>query len=143
MKRLTSLILSLVLLLTIATPALAAQPETTVSPRYINTSQAGVSLAITDDGVASWTIMCFGEPNCTGIDAVTYLERKMGTVWIKMSIDYPITDYHYSVTGRNLAATYEMQLTYAGDYRAVVEFTVHGTGGDEELKFWSHRYYEG
>ena len=143
MKRLTSLILSLVLLLTIATPAFAAQPEDTVSPRYINTSQAGVSLAITEDGLASWTIICLGKSNCTSIDAVTYLERKMGTLWIKMSIDYPITDYMYSVNGRNLAATYEMQLTYAGEYRAVVEFTVHGTGGDEELEFWSYRVYEG
>ena len=143
MKRLTSLILSLVLLLTIATPALAAQPETTVSPCYINTSQAGISLAITDAGLAEWTIICLGEPNCTSIDAVTYLERKMGTVWVKMSIDYPITDYTYSVTGRNLYATYQMQLTYAGEYRAVVEYTVHSATADEELKFWSHRVYEG
>ena len=143
MKRLTSLVLSLVLLLTIVTPAFAAQPETTVSPRYINTSQAGISLVILEDGLAEWSIMCFGEPNCTGIDAVTYLERKMGSLWIKMSIDYPITDYHYSVTGRNMYAVYQMQLTYAGEYRAVVEFTVHGTNGDEELKFWSYRVYEG
>ena len=102
MKRLTSLVLSLVLLLTIVTPAFAVQPETTVSPRYINTSQASISLVITEDGLAEWSIMCFGKTNCTSIDAVTYLERKMGSLWIKMSIDYPITDYHYSVTGRNL-----------------------------------------
>ena len=143
MKRLTSLVLSLVLLLTVVTPAFATQPETTVSPRYINTSQAGISLVITEDGLAEWTIICLGEPNCTGIDAVTYLERKMGTVWVRMSIDYPITDYHYSVTGRNLYATYQRQLTYAGEYRAWVEYTVHGTNGDEELKFWDYRVFNG
>ena len=143
MKRLTSLVLSLVLLLTVVTPAFATQPETTVSPRYINTSQAGISLVITEDGLAEWTIICLGEPNCTGIDAVTYLERKMGTVWVRMSIDYPITDYHYSVTGRNLYATYQRQLTYAGEYRAWVEFTVHGTNGDEELTFWDYRVFNG
>ena len=143
MKRLTSLILSLVLLLTIATPAFAVQTENTVSPRYANTSQAGISLVITEDGLAEWTIICLGLSNCTGIDAVTYLERKMGSLWIKMSIDYPITDYHYSVTGRELISTYQMQLTYAGEYRAVVEFTVHSTSGDEELEFWSYRVYNG
>lgn len=143
MKRLTSLVLSLVLLITIATPAFAVQPETTVNPRYINTSQAGISLVITEDGLAEWTIMCFGLSNCTGIDAVTYLERKMGTVWIKMSIDYPITDYHYSVTGRELISTYQMQLTYAGEYRATVKFTIHGTTADEALKFTSYRTYNG
>ena len=143
MKRLTSLVLSLVLLLTIVTPAFAAQPETAVSPRYINTSQASISLVITEDGLAEWSIICLGLSNCTSIDAVTYLERKMGTVWVRMSIGYPITDYHYSVAGRNLYATYQRQLTYAGEYRATVEFTVHGTTADEELKFTSYRTYNG
>ena len=143
MKRLTSLILSLVLLLTVVTPAFAAQPETTVSPRYINTSYASISLVITEDGLAEWTIMCFGEPNCTGIDAVTYIERKMGTVWVRMSIDHPYTDYQCSVTGREMISTYQKQLTYAGEYRAIVEFTIHGTTADEELKFTSYRTYNG
>ena len=143
MKRLTSLVLSLVLLLTVVTPAFATQPETTVSPRYINTSHAGISLVITEDGLAEWTIMCFGEPNCTGIDAVTYIERKMGTVWVRMSIDHPYTDYHCSVTGREMISTYQKQLIYPGEYRAWVEYTVHGTNGDEELKFWDYRVYEG
>ena len=143
MKRLTSLILSLVLLLTIATPAFAVQTETTVSPRYANTSQAGISLVITEDGLAEWTIICLGLSNCTGIDAVTYLERKMGSLWIKMSIEYPVTDYTHSVNGRELVATHQKQLTYAGEYRAVVEFTVHGTNADEELEFWDYRVYNG
>ena len=143
MKRLTSLVLSLVLLLTVVTPAFATRPETTVNPRYINTSQAGISLVITEDGLAEWTIMCFGEPNCTGIDAVTYIERKMGTVWVRMSVNHPTKEYYYSVTGQELAATYQKQLTYAGEYRAIVEFTIHGTTADEELKFTSYRTYNG
>lgn len=143
MKKLTALILSLILLLTATTPAFAAQAETTVSPRYINTSQAGVSLAITEDGLAVWTIACFGKSGCTSIDAVTYLERKMGTVWMRMSVDHPIKEHYYSVTGQELYTTYQLQLNFAGEYRAVVEFTVHGTVEDEELKFWSYREYAG
>lgn len=143
MKKLTALILSLILLLTATTPAFAAQTETTVTPRYINTSQAGVTFAILEGGVAEWTIACFGESSCTSIDAVTYVERKMGTVWMRMSVDHPIKEYYYSVTGAELVNTYQLQLNFAGEYRAVVEFTVHGTVEDEELKFWSYREYAG
>jgi hypothetical protein len=142
MKKLTALILSLILLLSATTPAFAAQTETAVSPRYVNTSQGGVSLVITEDGLAEWTIICLGKSNCTGIDAVTYLERKMGTVWMRMSVDHPIKEYYYSVTGTELANTYQMQLNFTGEYRAVVEYTVHGTVEDEELKFWSYGTYE-
>lgn len=141
MKKITSLAMVLVLLLTATIPAKAALPETTVSPYFINTSQASVSLGISEDGVAGWTIACFGESGCTGIAAVSYLERKVGTQWERVDLVISYDEFTISTTGKELVKTYRNPVTIRGEYRAVVEFTVYGATGNDEITLWSYADY--
>ena len=132
MKKLTSLILVAILLIATAAPAYAAVPET-VMPCYANTSQASVSLVISDDGTVSWTIMCIGESNCTGIDSVTYLERKIAGTWARVFIGNGDDEFTYSTTASRMVQHYDFTLRNHGTYRAVVEFTVYGTEETETI----------
>ena len=125
MKKLTSLLLTLMLLLIAVLPVQAALPETAV-PYYANTSQAGVTFVISEDGSASWTITCIGKSSATGIDAVTYLERQVGGNWVRVDLDVANDEYTYSTTASRFAKNHKHTLTEAGTYRAVVVFTVYG-----------------
>lgn len=140
MKKVTSLILIVVLLLTTAAPAYAALPETAV-PYYANTSQASVSLVIDENGSASWTIMCIGKSSCVGIDSVTYLERQIDDYWVLVDISNMTDEYTYSTSAARMVQTYDEELGIHGTYRAVVIFTVYGSSEDETITLWSTRTY--
>lgn len=140
MKKLASLILVAVLLIATAAPAYAAVPETAV-PFYANTSQAGVTFTISADGSASWTIMCIGKSSCIGIDAVTYLERQVGSSWERVDLGNANDEYTYSTTASRFAQNNKFTLTTPGTYRAVVVFTVYGTTEDEVLTYWNSRTF--
>ena len=134
MKKITAIILTLALLFVTAVPALAAVPEVAV-PYYANTSQASVSFVISDDGEASWTIMCIGKSSCTGIDAVTYLEYQVGSSWVRVDLGNESDEYTYSTTASRFVQNNKLTLTTPGTYRAVVVFTVYGTVEDETLTY--------
>lgn len=132
MKKITALILAVILLMASAIPVFAAAPETVV-PFLINTSQARVTFAVSADGTASWTIMCIGKSSCTGIDAVTYLERQVGNSWVRVDLGNLNDEYTYSTTASQLVQNNKIALTTSGTYRAVVLFTVYGTVEDETI----------
>ena len=134
MKKLTSIVLVLVLMVAAAVPAFAAVPET-VAPLYINTSMAGIGLAFSDDGVASVAIRCTGKSSATGIDAEVYLERKVGSAWIRVTLDNGANSWTESVTTRYLIKSYTQAVNIRGEYRATVVYTIHGTTQDETLTF--------
>ena len=140
MKKLVTLLLAALLLLANAVPAYAAVPETAV-PFYANTSQASVSFVIQENGHATWSIYCIGKTSCTGIDAVTYLERQVGNDWVRVDLENADDEYTYSTTVRRMAKTYEATLSISGTYRAVVEFTVYGTNEDETITLWNEHDY--
>lgn len=140
MKKLVTLLLAALLLLANTVPAYAAAPETAV-PFYANTSQASVSFVINDAGEASWTIMCIGKSTCTGIDAVTYLERKVGNSWVRVDLENADDEYTYSTTAGRFAQNNKHTFTAYGTYRAVVEFTVYGTYEDETITLWNEHDY--
>lgn len=140
MKKFTALILAVILLMASAIPVFAAAPETVV-PFLINTSQARVTFAVSADGTASWTIMCIGKSSCTGIDAVTYLERQVGNSWVRVDLGNLNDEYTYSTTGLQLVKNNKTTLTMSGTYRAVVVFTVYGTVEDETITAENEYYY--
>lgn len=140
MKKITSLLLALVLLVASAAPVAAAQPETAL-PSYINTSQASVSFVIGEDGSASWTILCIGNSNATAIDAVTRLERKVGVNWVLVDVGTESGYYTYSLPCSRMGRTYEYTFTEYGTYRAVAVFTVYGTSGKETITLWNEHDY--
>ena len=135
MKKLTAIVLSIVLLLASAFPASAAALEP-VSPYYINTSQASISFGIHEDGSSSWAILCAGKSSTTGISSVTYLEIQMGARWVRMDLGTTNDEYVYSVSTKYLLKSYEATVVLHGTYRAVVEFTVYGTSEDETFSLY-------
>lgn len=140
MKRIIALLMALVMLFCGATPTLAATPEE-ISPLYLHTSQASISFAILEDGYAEWTISCIGYSSAQSITAVTYLERKVGSVWFRVNMEAPENEYTYTVQFSRMHKTYSMQLTRNGTYRAVVELTVRGADGNDYIELYTQREY--
>lgn len=140
MKKITAILLTLVLLFATAVPSLAAMPEVAV-PCYANTSQASVTFVINEEGSASWTIACIGKSSCTGIYAITYLEYKVGNSWERVDLGNTNDQYTYSTTASRTVHTNEQNLTAYGTYRAVVVFTVYGTQEDETITLWNEHDY--
>jgi hypothetical protein len=136
MKKITAILLTIVLLLATAVPTFAAVPEVAV-PYYTNTSQARVSFVISDNGEASWTIMCIGKSSCTCIDAVTYLEYQVGNSWERVDLGNENDEYIYSTVASSIIQNNKITLTTPGTYRAVVVFTVYGTQENETLTYWN------
>lgn len=140
MKRILSLILAVIFFMGVNIPTYAAMPET-ITPLWANTSQAQVTFVIRDNGEASWTIICDGKSSCTGIDAITYIERKIGTFWVKIDLGVPNNEYRYSTTNSYLVQNHETTITSPGTYRAVVIFTVYGTVEDEAFTLRNEHGY--
>lgn len=135
MKKLTAFFLALTLLATPALSVSAAEAEL-ISPYYINTSQASISFGITEDGSASWTIICSGKSTATAIDSVSYLERKIGNTWVRVDLGTTNDEYIYNVSTKYLVKTHNATVSVSGTYRAVVEFTVYGTSEDETITLY-------
>ena len=140
MKRIIALLMSLVLLFCGATPTLAAAPEE-ISPLYLHTSQASVSFTILENGTADWTVLCFAYSTAQSITAVTYLERKVGSVWFRVNMEAPENEYTYTVNSTEMVKNYTLQLTRTGIYRAVVEFTVRGADDSDYIELYNEYDY--
>lgn len=125
MKKLAALILVVTIIATMIIPASAA--EITASPYYINTNQAMVVLTISDSGLAEITVLCTANSNATKIQTTTYLERKVGSSWVRVSNGQVNNQWTASTTARYLVKDYSCQLSTTGTYRAVAVFTVSGT----------------
>lgn len=125
MRKIIAFLLATTILLSmcISVSAVESDPQ----PRYINTNQAKIVMGISDTGLASITITCIGNSNAKRIQSVTYIERLVGSSWVRVSIGQTNNQWTESTTARYLAEDYSHQLTTRGTYRAVVEFTVSGT----------------
>ena len=140
MKQLTSILLALTLLVAVAVPAFAAAPET-VSPLYINTSQAGISMTISTDGSVSISLSCIGLSSATNIDATVYLERKVGTSWVRVDIGTDDNTWKVSSSNRFLIQSLSHEVTVKGEYKATVIYSVYGKVEDETLTFYDTRTF--
>jgi len=132
MKKIISLVLILILVLTLAIPALGAQQET-ASPYLLNTQRATVSIAISDSGLLTTTVTCIGKSNVMRISSVTYIERKVGSSWVRVDIDATNDEWTYSTTSTRMVQNYSQQLSLTGEYRVVAECTVVSPSGTEVL----------
>lgn len=125
MKKLAALILVAVIIATMCIPVSAA--ENTIQPYYINTNQAKVLMGIDDFGLASINVTCIGNSNATRIQITTYIEKLIGSTWVRVNIGQVNNQWTASTTTRYLAKDYSHQLTTTGSYRAVAVFTVSGS----------------
>lgn len=125
MRKIAVMLLVTAILMSALVPVSAA--KSTIEPRYINTNQAKVVMGITSDGVAKVNVSCIGNSNATRIQTVTYIERLVGSSWVRVSNGMTGNQWTESVNARYLIRDYSCQLYVAGIYRAVTQFTVSGT----------------
>ena len=125
MKKITALVLAVTLLTAMCIPVSAA--ENSIHPYYINTNRASVVMVISDSGVAEINVTCIGNANATKIETKTYIQRQVGSSWVRVSIGQTNNQWTATANTNFLIKDYSRQLSTAGKYRAVTEFTVSGS----------------
>lgn len=130
MKKTCSILLTLVLLFACITPAHAAQIPS-VSPLWVNTSQASIAFGIDETGEATIVVTVIGKSSAFMISTVTYLEQKVGSSWVRVDIGTTNNELLYRTTNSYVRKNYTHTFTERGEYRAVCEVTVYGTAENE------------
>ena len=128
MKHLHCLFLAVLIIFTLAVPAMAeemdtAMPETEeVTPRLSTISMTSVTISINDStGIASCDVLCYAKSNYT-IEIVCKLQRKVGSTWTTLKT--------WSTTGTTLASLSEIWAVSRGyTYRAYATFYVYDSNG--------------
>ena len=139
MKKILSLCLVLVLTLIVAAPASAAMPDV-MQPYYINTSEASIGLSISDTGMATVDMLCTGYSNVTRIEATLYIERKVGSQWVRVDNGTMSDTWNCVSNSRFFFETIRYQMPAKGEYKATVTFAVYATR-TEVLTFSTTRTY--
>lgn len=120
MKKLIALYLVIVSMFLMVQPvaAVAADP---LEPRYVNVSNATVSLSISSSGVAQIKIYCYGNSCIESITTTTYLQKKVDGSWKSIKI------WGDSSTNTTFTQAYTYQLSEHGEYRVLTYFRCTGT----------------
>lgn len=139
MKKMIAYILALAALFTLSQPALAARPIS-VGPQYINARQAEVDMVINSSGVATATVICYGNTGLTKANVTTYIEKLVGGSWVRVNIGETNNAWQYTTTSQNFSKTYTAQLSSSGTYRAVAEFTLTASAVEHITSSSSARY---
>lgn len=145
MKKSIALFLAVVTLLSCCGLSMlaSASVETEAAPYYNNTNSAGVQFVISSTGNAKFTLSCVGMSGVTTkITAVSYIQRKVGLIWVKVDNGLDGKKWTDTVNGTNLTKSHSLQLSKTGTYRVKVEYTVYGSGGspDEIVKTITDTY---
>lgn len=125
MKKIFSIILAMLILMTTALPAFAADASSEISPRYNNTSTTSVGFTISSSGkaTASYSYNAYAQ-YFTGATVTTKIQKRtLGLFWTT------VEDWTDNWTSAYKSCTHSYQLTDSGTYRAVVEFEIRGTNG--------------
>lgn len=138
MKKFAALILVVTILASLCIPVSAA--EFSSNPYYINTNQARVVLTIGDSGLAEITVLCTANSNATKIQTTTYLERKIGSTWVRVNNGQTNNQWTASTTAKYLVKDYSYQLSITGTYRAVAVFTVSGAETETFTLYFEDTY---
>lgn len=120
MKRIIAIVLTLVTVIAVASPAYAAEP------RYANASSMTVTLSISESGQAKVLVRMTGSSSLSKSSITTYIEKKVGSAWTRVDIGTTNDTWEYTTTSTSVVKTYTTQLSSIGEYRAVVTFTLTG-----------------
>ncbi len=133
MKKIISLLLSLVMALSFVVTIVSAEEDYGVAPCLNNTANAN-TVFIIEDGIAGVSVWYSGyEGICTGATITTKLEKRFllvfwkdvdlgteGDVWVDESTNYFYHGYHEIAVSK-------------GTYRATVTYVIRGTGGPDDV----------
>lgn len=120
MKRTISLILSLLLVFSIVCPCFAV---TDAEDRSVG---GGVSLSISDSGVATATLNCSGGDDVYKISATVYFERDTNGFWTRVYIKLVDNQIVITENDSSLSRTVKVTVPNAGTYRVVAKVTYYG-----------------
>lgn len=131
MKRIITLILTAVILFTLAViPIAAVNYDDQVAPCYNNTMRATARFQIADDGLATITLNYVGHPSyVTGATITSYVQKSTSSGWVDVSGASWIDE----ATAVTKTIQHTVQLTSRGTYRLVFEFEIRGTGGAADI----------
>ncbi|MBO5286916.1 MAG: hypothetical protein J6B34_02195 [Clostridia bacterium] len=127
-NRIISLVMLAVMLFTMAIPTFAQ--DNAITPYYNNTASTETVFVIDENGVASISYTCMGYRNITtSISVEMKIQKKTwwwwndvdGTYWTDSSNTYYCSNAH------------SVQLNQGGTYKAVVTYTVYGSGGEADV----------
>lgn len=133
MKKSIALILSLVALFSCYSLTAAAYSENEMTPYYNNASLADATISISSSGKATIKLTGYGISGVTSkITAVSYIQRKIGLIWVRVDNGLSGKEWTDTVNGTNLTKTHTLQLSKPGTYRVKAEFTFYGSGGSAD-----------
>ena len=131
MKKLISVI-SIIFLLCASLSVAAA--DTNIVPYYNNTNTTFESLTISSTGMATVVVSYNGKVGVTtGGTISSYIERKVGTSWVKVSNGQPLNTWTDTSANRSYSTSHTLQLSVKGEYRLCVTYTIRGTGGSPDV----------
>ncbi|MBQ7352393.1 MAG: hypothetical protein IJW54_00130 [Clostridia bacterium] len=130
-KRIGSFVVVAVMLFALLIPVSAANvtsPE--IAPCYNNTASTEIVFVIDENGVASVSYTCIGYRGIvSSIKTEIQIQKKVGTSWADVEGASWIDESSvYFCTN-----THDYQLSETGTYKAVVTFTVSGSGGAADV----------
>lgn len=130
LKKLLMCFLSLAILISSSATAMGTA-DRIIQPYYNNATTANANFTINTSGKAVVSLFCHGTPGVmTGVTVKTYIEKKSFIFfWTRVDIGQPNDEWTDTASGSSFAKEHSVQLTDKGTYRAVVKFTVSGTGG--------------
>ena len=143
MKRIMAIILALLMTISLIFVTSAEEEEPPVQgediEEYVNTKRAETLLSINSSGTATIIIECVGLSGTTHISSVTYLEKRIGSSWSRVSFN-GMSQIEDGVSASILSKTYTTTVG-SGQYRATAIFTVTRNGTDETVTVYSNIVY--
>ena len=128
MKRIVSAVLIVAAMFALICPAHG------VEPRYADAVNVRVSLSINSSGKATILLRVQGTSALRQTNIVTYIEKNVAGTWTRVDIGTVGDVWEYTSTSTTVSKTYTAQLSSAGEYRAVAEFTLTGSTVEEITK---------
>lgn len=127
MKRATSILLLLAMILALVNPTNAAViTEPQISPLYINAETVTTDISISSTGVAAIVLNVSGYANVERISVTTYIEKYNYGMWVRVNIGTTNNEWTYTYNGQAMRKMYSYKLSSSGQYRAVSLFTLTG-----------------
>ena len=134
MKRIVSGILTLALFMGALSAFSVSASAAEIVPYWNNTSSTTTNFSISSSGKATITMSCSGDSNFTRVNIVSYIEKKtLGLFWTRVEIGTNNNEWKDSSNRNPYTQTRSTTLSSKGTYRAVVTYTVEGTGGSDDV----------
>ena len=127
-KRIITVALLVIMMFAMAAPSFAT--DSGVMPCLNNTDSTEAIFVIDDNGEAIVAYICYGYE---GITSRIVVEIKIEKKFLWWWNDVDGASWTDETTGYSLDNEHSIQLSKSGTYRAVITYTVYGSGGEADV----------